>query len=112
MKLTWLAGLVAMGLPAIAQAGRVAISVGVGPGYCYTPRYYAPAPVYYSAPPPAATSYAPALFTYSPPPVVYTAPPPVVYGPTVVVAPSFGFYYGGHWGGYYHWRPHFWHHRR
>ncbi|HSZ56864.1 MAG TPA: hypothetical protein VK797_14445 [Tepidisphaeraceae bacterium] len=113
MKLSWIAGLAAMVLPAVANAG-VRFSVGIGfPGIAsgtgyYAPAYYAP-PVYYAAPPAA---YAPAPVYAAPaygapvyaPPVVYSAPapvyypPPVVYGPAVSVyaGPVFGFRYYSH----------------
>ena len=110
----------AMGLlPATANAGwhgRFGVSIGIGGGFCAPYRYCGPVycgpavsycspPVVYSAPVYAAPVYsapvydAPAV-VYSAPPVVYDAPP-VVYGPSVVVAPSFG-YYGGHYRSYTH----------
>src|SRR5579864_9040257 len=97
MKLTLLAGLAAMALPAVAQAHpHIGLSFGIriGPAYAYCGPRYCPPPVTYYAPPPVVYAPAPA---YAPPPVVYAAPPvyydapPVVYGPSI----SLGFFGGG-----------------
>ena len=108
MRLSWLVGVAAMGLPAVAQAHTrfsigvgFGLSAGFGPSYgCYSPYrwgpryYYAPAPpVVYYAPPPVyaepAQVYAAPPVTYSAPAVVY-APPSVVYAapPVVYAAPG------------------------
>ena len=131
MKLSWIAGLAAMVLPAVAQAhGGVSFSVGIGlpgiaigagwcgPRYCGPPVYYGPrAVVYGPAPVYAAPAYVAPAPVYAPPvysaPVystpVYSAPaycpPPVVYGPAVSVyaGPVFGFRYYPHTHyGYHH----------
>jgi hypothetical protein len=77
------AGLIGLGVGAVAGNALAARSDGYGPayaepGYAPPPAYgYAPA---YVAPP---VAYAP---VYAPPPVVYAAPPPVAYVPPPVYA--------------------------
>lgn len=104
MKLHWLAGLVALALPAVAQAhwhGGLRFSVGIGlPGIYCGPSYYCPPPPVYYAPPPPVVYQTPVYA--SPPVVAYQAPvvvePPVVVysAPPVVYGPSIGIrYYGG-----------------
>lgn len=104
MKLTWLAGLLALALPAAAQAHWFG-GWGCGFGVTVAPRYA------YAYP-----AYVPAATYYSPPPVVYTAPtyvapepayvpPPVVYSPGycytpgvyIGVGPRYPHYYGHHY---------------
>lgn len=102
MKLTWLAGLLALALPAVAQAHwfggwRFGFGVRIAPAYYYPayvpgPAYYAPSPVVYAPP------------AYVPPPVY--APPPVVYAPGYYYSPGvyvgFGPRYYPHYHRYYY----------
>ena len=117
MKLGLFAGLAALALPAVAQAGHVhwglSFGIGIGPSYVYPAYRYCPPPppVTYYAPPPAvylspAPVYAPPPVVYEPPPVVYSAP---VYDPPVVY---FGIGGGGwHYDRFYH-REHRYYYRR
>ena len=80
-------------------------------GYDYRPREAAndrgPPPsdyrsreAYNDQPPPPQDGYydrRPVVVYEEAPPAVYYGPPPVYYGP------SFGFWYGGRWGGGRHW---------
>lgn len=120
MKLTWLAGLAALVLPAAAQAHgfggwRIGFGFGIAPTY-YAPAYcgptyryssYCPPPVTYYAPPPVVYSspapvYAPPVYdsapTYYAPPPVYYSPPPVVYSQPYF---STGIYIGGGYRDYH-----------
>ncbi|HEY2586127.1 MAG TPA: hypothetical protein VGI81_10230 [Tepidisphaeraceae bacterium] len=106
MKLTWLAGLLALALPAVAQAhwyGGWGFRFGFGVAPVYSYPAYAP-PVAYYAPPPRVVYSAPAYVAPAP---VYVAPAPVYAPPPVVYAP--GYYYPSVYVGFGARYPHYYH---